>query len=837
LFYKIATKNAAAIDHTQIMEAMAMILRIAVFFVVIASIGSAENSRLQQALELQKKGKPNEAAELFNAAIPDLRASGNDADLVRALSALAWISVSRGDQAKAIEQGTEAVALRRKLKDAKHLGDDLNTIAVAHQNQADYRSALDLYRQALIADRAVGDAEGEISRLNNIGNVFYFQGRYVDALHSYEDARARVQATSAEPWNARQQQLTTANLATIYQRLGQEQRALELYQQLDAAQQAMPPRNRAQLLLNEGVLYRHLGDPLKALETYAASQKLYAADEYRDGEIGALRNIGIARAVDLGDLRGALDAFDAALKLASQSSNTRGLVQSSLYRGEALRRLHHLEEAERDASTALDLSRQKGLIEEQWKALYLLGRIREDSGNSAAALNEYSQAAAIIESVRRYLRIASLRVEFLADKRDVYDAIIALLLRESVPRTEEIFQWMERSRARTLQDRVAAAPGFSLKTIQSRLAPDTILLEMWAGHAGSATLWITSSASGIVHHSAPIDEKIAALEASLQQHDDRWKEPARALGAILLQGVPLEKHVLIVPDGALAQVPFEVLVVPSTNDLLIEAADVSYLPSVQFVAGKTARSWRMPWKKQLLAFGDVLVKSGMLPGDEQWQPLPASAGEVRTIAGLLPGRAEIHLGADAQKRYLLDRRAEGVPLLHFSTHAMIDAENPDRSRILMASDYIFQGEVPSFDLHGVELVTLSACDTARGKMVRGEGTQAFSHAFLSAGARATVTSLWRAADDPTADFMRQFYYFLAQGETKAQALRSAKLRMIHSASALADPRYWAPFILNGDGWNPVSRVVPWSVFLFAAAFLLCAVAIRWRRRFHLHHQP
>ena len=395
---------------------------------MLTSILCAEGSRLQEALDLQRNGKLKEAAEALNAAISELRASKDNVGLATALSAAAWISVSRGDPQKGIEQAAEAVALRRKMNDVQRLADDLNTIAVAHQNLGNYKSALDLYGQALTVDRAQGDAEGEITRLNNIGNVYYFQGRYLDTLHYYEDAQKRVEATAGEPWNARQRQLTTANLATLYQRLGQEQLALDLYRRLAATPGAMPTRDRGQLLLNEGVLYRRLGDPIKALETYATARKLYAAEEYRDAEIGTLRNIGIVRAVDLGDLQGALEVFAAAQKLAQQTSNSRGITQSNLYSGEALRRLHRLDEAKRDATVALDVAGRKGLIEEQWKALYLLGRIREDSGDLPAALLEYVKAAGIIESVRRDLRVASLRTDFLADKRDVYDSIIALRL-------------------------------------------------------------------------------------------------------------------------------------------------------------------------------------------------------------------------------------------------------------------------------------------------------------------------------------------------------------------------------------------------------------------------
>ena len=146
-----------------------------------------------------------------------------------------------------------------------------------------------------------------------------------------------------------------------------------------------------------------------------------------------------------------------------------------------------------------------------------------------------------------------------------------------------------------------------------------------------------------------------------------------------------------------------------------------------------------------------------------------------------------------------------VPLLHLATHAVADVMSPARSRILFSparaddgADFLFLKEVYDLDLRGVDLATLSACDSERGKLVRGEGPQAFSRALLSAGARATVTTLWRVSDEPTRDFMKQFYFELNRGETKGQALRLAKLRFLRSGSALAHPRYWAAFVLIGD---------------------------------------
>ena len=117
-------------------------------------------------------------------------------------------------------------------------------------------------------------------------------------------------------------------------------------------------------------MYRRLGDPVKALQLYGEAQATFGREHHRDGEISALRSVGLARAVDLEDLPGAVEAFTAALRLAQESSNARGIVQSQLYRAEALRRLGRVREAERDASGAFRAAHMAGLAEEQWQAQF-----------------------------------------------------------------------------------------------------------------------------------------------------------------------------------------------------------------------------------------------------------------------------------------------------------------------------------------------------------------------------------------------------------------------------------------------------------------------------------
>jgi len=819
-----------------------LILRAIPIVIVLAASLSATESRIDDALALQRQGKSKEARELLRAAASDFRISGDRKSQAKALTLAGRISVSLGEYRTAIAEAESAAEVRRTLKNDVGIGEDYNTLGLANLFLGNYATALSNYEQALKLDVAHGSAEGQIARENNIGNVFYYQGHYSEALRWYQTAMDKINATPTQTWTPARLQLTIANLAAVYQRIGKEQTALNLYQELAKSPQAMPVSEYGQLLLNQGILYRRLGDPVKALDLYGEAQALFAKERHRDGEISALRSIGLDRAVDLNDLPGAVQAFTAALRLAETSSNARGIIQSKLYRAEALRRLGRLDDAESDANGAFDGARAAGLAEEQWQARFTLGKLAEAKGNLKVARRDFQEAIAVIESVRSGLQLA-MRSDFLADKREVYDSMIALRLGESDTMPAELFSWIERSRARTLVDRVRTGGEPTLKEIQSRLAPDTVLLELWMGSGTGATLWITRSSAGVVRYPAPSSDIISRFVTSLQDPDDGWKDLARSLGGQLMTGVSLLRHIIVVPDGPLAAIPFEVLAEPSSGTVLIEKHDVSYLPSAQFLRrqGETGSRWLVPWRTQLAAFGDPPVAAAdTFAAAERWQRLEASADEVSGIARLLPGRSRIYLGAEARKRHLMGGGVEGVPLVHLSTHAVVDTENPDRSRILLAPespsaplDSLFEGEVYDLDLKGVDLVTISACDTARGKLIRGEGVEAFSRAFLAAGSGATVTSLWRVPDRPTADFMKQLYYYIAEGEPKSEALRKAKLKFLKSDTVLAQPRYWAAFVLNGDGWNPSRRAISWSVVAGTAAVLLAvvgmAVAINMRK--------
>jgi tetratricopeptide (TPR) repeat protein len=799
---------------------------------------------LDDAIQLQREGKNQEALKALGELLPELRASPDRSPLARALSSMtdAWMAL--GDYRAAIRHGQEAFTVRQQLGQQSQAAWDLNAVGLAHFYLGEYEPALTSYRNALTLDRAASDGDGEATRLNNIGNVHYMRGRYADALKEYEDALATVDARTTDRARPRLRKMTLSNLAALFQRLGNSERALDLYSRLRTAG-TMQPAEEAQLLVNEGALFRRLGDPVKALDAYGRAQRAFASASHRDGEIGAWRNIGIAYALDFKDDERALRAFDEALRLSRSSANVRGEVQARLYRGETLRRRGQLKAAAAELETARAGATASGLIEEQWKTHYSIGRVFEREGRIDQARRSFEQALAAIESVRTDLRTAALRSEFLADKRDVYDALISLRLSERDVALEDVFQLMERSRARTWQDRLQleAAP-LTLRDVQAKIAPGTLLLEYWSGSSGSALLWITSSESRIVSRTGGGDDAatIQRLIDSVQGSGEEWRAPAAAAGRILLTGLPNLRpftRLQIVPDGQLHFVPFETLVIPDSNDLLLERVAISYLPSAALLFRAEPRSqarWTWPWQRSLVAFGDPApAPNDPIRSGDPMPRLPFAEEEVRGIAGLVPGRAEVYFGAAAEKLRVVERGRD-VALLHFSTHAVADMRDPDRSRIRLAStgsgapEYLFLREIYDLDLKGVQLVTLSACSTERGTVIRGEGVEGFGRALVAAGAGAAVTTMWDVADRASAEFMKQFYFALASGRSEAAALQWAKLQFVHSPLAWSHPRYWAGYVLTGDGSGHLSPGVPWSLLVGVPALLACVAAALYLRR-------
>jgi CHAT domain-containing protein len=215
-------------------------------------------------------------------------------------------------------------------------------------------------------------------------------------------------------------------------------------------------------------------------------------------------------------------------------------------------------------------------------------------------------------------------------------------------------------------------------------------------------------------------------------------------------------------------------------------------------------SERSPKSKSPANSGDVLRKIRSLTGFSL-ESLPRTRDEVQHIAGLFPaGRQRVYLGKESTEDALKREPLRRFRRLHFATHGFIDERFPSRSAVMLTLDnnsdedgFLEVNEIAELDLD-CDLVALSACETGRGRLVMGEGIVGLSRAFLYAGARSVVVTLWNVTDVSSGRLMKGFYECMTDGANNSAALRLAKLKLLRSSSVTRHPYYWAPFVLVGN---------------------------------------
>jgi CHAT domain-containing protein len=315
-------------------------------------------------------------------------------------------------------------------------------------------------------------------------------------------------------------------------------------------------------------------------------------------------------------------------------------------------------------------------------------------------------------------------------------------------------------------------------------------------------------------------------------------------------------NLVIAPDGVLNYLPFETLL--DGDRYLLERFNVAYVPSatvLRELRGAATEELSND-AADLLMFanpdspGTAVAGAAASAGARtralyeseglSIPPIPYTGIEARFLRRIVNSGSRVYTGKDATEQRVKAASLNRFRVVHFATHGLVSQRWPARSALLLAAgaDGVEDGllTVPEISrLHlASDLVVLSACRTARGQFLAGDGVQGLARAFFHAGSRAVLASLWDVDDDRTAVLMRRFYEQLERGLSQAEALRAAKLSMIREASTSA-PRFWAGFILSGDATRPIPLAGPawwrhsaiwWIAAVGAAGAYLAYRAIR-----------
>jgi CHAT domain-containing protein len=339
-----------------------------------------------------------------------------------------------------------------------------------------------------------------------------------------------------------------------------------------------------------------------------------------------------------------------------------------------------------------------------------------------------------------------------------------------------------------------------------------------------------------------------AYENRVAEADAAYWPQAAALSKTLLGPVVSEisgKRLLIVTDGALQYIPFGALPDPNTANAteptpLIVEHEIINLPSAATLYSLRQEQPQAIAADRLLAvFADPVfantdprvakqaraaataspdeeskfIPAGftardLSPSDPSTIPrLPSTRVEGDAIMKFVPeGQGFVASGFDASRAQLMDHEMSRFQILHFATHGVVNSEHPELSGIVLSM--VNEQGAPEdgfFQLHDIyklklsaQLVVLSACSSGLGKNVRGEGFIGLTRAFMYAGTRSTVASLWRVDDNATTELMRQFYSAMLNDHlSPPAALKSAKEKMWRHPR-WRHPFYWAAFVIQGE---------------------------------------
>ena len=343
----------------------------------------------------------------------------------------------------------------------------------------------------------------------------------------------------------------------------------------------------------------------------------------------------------------------------------------------------------------------------------------------------------------------------------------------------------------------------SLKKAQKRIPPEVMLIQYAPlGEELYVFLVTRTSMKILIAPGKPADlfKKILAVRKQITTGETEGPLTKNLTGLYDTLIAPVEadiapvKVIAFIPNGLLYYLPMQALAKKNASGeirYLIEDKQIVYL-----TAADVMNAVQPPDEEK--------ARDGMLAfGNPTGANLPSAEEEVKGIAQVFPS-TEVLFGPDVTKKALGVEEKLSKRIVHFATHGILNASAPLESYIqLAASDspdlsHLTLGEIGGLPFNKVDLVTLSACETAVGnKEPDGGEVTTLAHAFSSAGATTVLASLWSVGDESTKEFMVEFYRQLASGASKAAALQSAEIKLLKNPK-FSRPLYWAPFVLMGD---------------------------------------
>ena len=668
--------------------------------------------------------------------------------------------------------------------------------------------AYDDYLQSLAIARKFHQPMDEASSLVNLGRTCFLEEKLDEGI-DWTRAASRV----ASDLHADDLRLfTLGNLGWAYYKLGDSEKALEMYAEAERSAVALGDTGGAIVWLTaSGHVYQDKNDLVLATQSHRRALELAEKINSKEDVITALEDLAhvSVESVRLDEANIYIDQLTPMLRANNNRLDeldvmlAQGKIAAAHRQDQQAEGFFRTVERDKTSQTSMRLG-----AEHELAGLYEL------QGDTQRAQAMYKTALTTFEGAREQLKNEDSKLPFLANATRIYDDYIHFLVAQG--KTDEALQIADQSRARTL----AQGLGQTASQLTLPMSPRGVarkagatLLFYWLGEKQSYLWAITPDKTTLfplppqkeIH---PLIERyrktLLGSEDPLESNNATGQALYTMLVAPASRLIQPGAPVMVLADGPLSQLNFETLIVPAANSAgntasrphyWIEDATLLSAPSLSMLA---AAKPAQVIHRNLLLLGDAVS-----PG-EDYPELPYASVEMKQIERHFGAHDQVVFGrGQATPDAYLASNPKAFSYIHFVSHGVASRMDPlDSAIILSRTPSQTTAQEDSFKLYAREvmrhpidarLVTISACYGSGTRAYAGEGLVGLSWAFLRAGAHNVVGALWEANDESSPQLMDSMYQGLQNGQTPEAALRTAKLALLHSQNKFRKPYFWAPF--------------------------------------------
>ena len=684
----------------------------------------------------------------------------------------------------------------------------------------------------------MGNKAGEGNAHGNIGNDYRSLGNFKEAVECH---KLRL-AITKEVGDRAGEGSAYGDLGNTYNSLGYFNQAIEYHKQNLSIAKEIGDRNDEGLAnCNLGNAYHNLRDLEKAIEHHSEYIRISVEVGNRAGEGFACGNLGNAYH-DLGDFQKAMEYHKHHFVIAKESGDRAGEDTAYGNLGNAYYCLDDPDKAIEYLKKNLRFAKEVGDLPGEARACYSLGLVLEYKGSLGEALDYYKSSVKLYNDLRDLLQSQDeWKISFRNKCQSAYAGLWRTLLMNGD--IKAALCAAEKGRAQALTDVLRMQYGFEVLPLKSfehneelsqvlrAVSTQTVFLAI---EKNVINTWLICEGNEIYFTQTKLEDGCASEDAASLLMEATFKDIGVGVGVRcenrsldepndlpsnrgngeqvvmssqctnnslrplydpiigpiehLLQGDEL----IIVPDGPLCLAPYTAL----SDSIRIRV--IPSLTSLQMIADAPKEYHS---RGGALLVGDpCLEKITNKRGRPKYSQLKYARKEVEMVGEIL--NTQPLTGEQATKNEVLER-IKLVALVHIATHGRMEtgeialAPNPGwKSKIPREVDYILKISDVQAVKPRARLVVLSCCHSGRGK-VTAEGVVGIARAFLGAGARSVLVTLWAIDDEATMEFVKSFYQHLREGKSVSVALHQA-MKSLRESENFSAVKYWAPFVLIGD---------------------------------------